>query len=430
MSRIYRSFKYSLLECLAIFPLLLWINTLVLNDYFSDLKWLYFPLSYLITATAGWLIKKNSLKLIVGVLAAGIMVYTLSLDSIWHQLIILLLLFVSSMRGFQYSQLHLANVFPIGLIWAASLPSYFISYILYRGVDYTSEQQLLTTLALVLVFFLLFLTNQEHLSKASLIRTNVKQMNKKLRFQNSLYVFFFFMIVLLITRFNFIADGFVYLLRRLFILLGMGDNKNEIIVDDPVDLVIGDLGPTNEPSLWVQILDQILTIIGISVTILVCLFILYYLLKRIPFFAKKMKTLTEKIAQLLLRLRKGRSFEQTEGYVDETESVFDLTKSVDQFIGKLKGRFNRKGNWRGLTDKQKARRLYQEVIEQGVLQGYKFYTHETAQESVARLESELIKDQALTESLASIYDQARYSSLTPSQIEDLKDQFELKGWIR
>lgn len=430
MSRIFRSIQYSLLEFLAIFPLLLWINSLLLDGYFFDFKWLYLPLSYIMTAILGWLIERNSLKVIISMLATGIIVFILPMDSIWYQVIIILLLFVTSMRGFQYSQLHLENVFPIGLIWAASLPSYFISYFFYRGVDHTSEQQLLTILALVLMFFLLFLTNQEHLSKASLVRRNVKQMNKKLRFQNSLYVFVFFMIVLFITRFNFIADGIVFLLRSLVRLLGMGNNETEIVVDEPVDLSLGDLGPPKEPSLWIQIIDQILTIVGITVAILAGLFILYQVLKRIPFIAKKIKSLTENIIQLLLRLRKGRSFEQAEGYVDETESVFDLTKSVDQFVNKFKGQFKRKTNWRALTDKQKARRIFQEVIEQAVGQGYKFYPHETAQESIARLETDLIKDQALTKSLATIYDQARYSSLTPSQIEGLKEQFERKGWIR
>lgn len=430
MKRVYRSIKFSLLEWLAIFPALLWVNTLLLDRFFTGLNWVYFPLIYLFTAILGWVIKKNNLKLIVSAIIAGIIVAFLPLESIWHQLIIFILLSVTSLRGFQYSQDNLEHVFPIGLIWTASLPCYFLSYILYRGTSSADERQLLTIFALVLMFFLLFLTNQEHLSKASLVKRNVKQMNKKLRMQNSLYVFLFFMLVLLITRFNFIANGIVFLVRKLFQLLGMESQETELGNQVEVNMDVLDLGPTKEPAFWLQILDQMIKVVGLVIAGLALLFIIYQALKRIPFFAKKIKTLTAKIIKMLLQIRKGSSFEQSEGYVDETESVFDLTKSVDQFVDKMKGRFKRKPHWRTLTDKQKARRIFHEVIECGVDQGYQFYRYETAQESLNRLEAELIQDQALTASLASVYDQSRYSSLTPSQIEDLKDEFERKGWIR
>jgi len=429
VKHVYRSIKFSLLEWLAIFPALLWINTLLLDSFFTELNWFYFPLVYLLASIGGWMIKKNSLKLIASALIAGLIVVLLPLDSVWHQLLIFMLMSAASLRGFQYSQDHLEQVFPIGLMWTASLPSYFLSYILYRGPSSVDERQLLTIFALVLLFFLLFLTNQEHLSKASLVNRNVKQMNKKMRIQNSLYVFLFFILVLLITRFNFIAAGIVYLIRKFFQLLGMGSQESELSHQVEVDMDVFDLGPTKEPALWLQILDQIIKVVGLVIAGLALLFILYQLLKRIPFFAKKIKALTEKIIQILLQIRKGRSFEQSEGYVDETESVFDLTKSVDQFVDKMRGRFKRKPNWRTLTDKQKARWIFHQVIERGVDQGYQFYRYETAQESLNRLEAELIQDRALTASLASIYDQARYSSLAPSQIDQLKMELERKGWI-
>lgn len=429
MKRVYRSIKFSLLEWLAVFPALLWVNTLLLDSFFTGLTWFYFPLVYVFTAIGGWVIKKNTLKLIVTTIIAGIIVVFLPLDLIWQQLLIFLLLSIASLRGFQYSQDNLEHVFPISFIWMASLPSYFLSYILYHGPSSVDERQLLTIFALVLLFFLLFLTNQEHLSKASLVKRNVKQMNKKLRLQNSLYVFLFFMLVLLITRFNFIANGIVYLVRKLFQLLGMDSQEAELSHQAEVDMGALDLGPTKEPALWLQILDQIIKVVGVVIAGLAFLFVIYQVLKRIPFFAKKIKALAEKIMQFLLQIRKGRSIEQSEGYVDETESVFDLTKSVDQFVDKMKGRFKRKPNWRTLTDKQKARRIFHEVIERGVDQGYQFYRYETAQESINRLEAELIQDRVLTASLAAIYDQARYSSLTPSQVEQLKNELERKGWI-
>lgn len=429
MKQIYRSIKYILLECLAIFPILLWLNTLLLKRFFDGYYWLLIPAVYILFSLVGRVLSKINHKVLLSILMTISLIFILSLDSIWQQMIMLIILFVSSLRGYQYSQEDISDVLPIGLIWSFSLPSYFISYILYRGQTFENEQQLLTTLALILLFFLLFLTNQDHLSKASLVKRQMSQMNKKLKLQNYLYVFVFFMIMLLITRYNFIASGILLLLKGLFKLLGMGKPEESITEDVIVDMEMPDLGPPPEPSRWAEIIDQILMIVGYGILIIVSLIIIYYLIKKIPFFANKIKLITEKIMEMLLRIRKGRKIEHHEAYYDETESVFDFAKSVDQFVDRFKQRFTKRINWDELSDRQKARMIYKVLIGKANKQGFEFFPYETAKEAIIRLERELIHDKELLQSLVSIYDQARYSSLTVEQIEDLKMAFERNGWL-
>ncbi|WP_440895130.1 hypothetical protein ACS127_11205 [Amphibacillus sp. Q70] len=430
MKSIFRSIQYALLEWLALFPFLLWINTLFLGDFFQDEKWIYFPIIYIAAALLGRLVKKNSLKVLIGMIIASSLIVLLSLSSYWYMFVLFVLFLILTLRGFQYGQGNPHGILPLGLIWSISLPSYFISYILYSGNVVAHQQKLLTVFALILLFCLLFLTNREHLSQASLVKSDQNQINRKMKYQNYVYVFIFFIFIFVLTRFNFLASGLVLFLRALIQLLGLFSGEEEITREvEEVEQGMPDFGVTSEPSRWTEIVDWILTIMGSVILIFVLLFALYLVLKRIPFFARKIKILTQKIVQFLLSIRKGRSFTHDQSYQDETESVFDLGKGVDQWVKKLKSRFTRGTSWSNLTDQEKARQLFREVVEEAIRQGYVFHHYETASEGIARLEQELINNEALTEWLASSYNQARYSSLTIAQIEELRAELEREGWI-
>src|SRR5690625_1469920 len=183
MRAILRSFQYAFLEWLALFPFLLWMNSLLLDNYFQGLTWFYFPIVYLVAALLGRLIIKDYLKIIIGLMIGFGFALVISIDGIWPQTFILILFSATAIRGFQYGQTKVHGIFPIGLILGLSLPAYFISYLVYRNTSVADQVQLLAILALVLLFFLLFLTNQEHLSRASLVKTNVRKMSKKLKYQ-------------------------------------------------------------------------------------------------------------------------------------------------------------------------------------------------------------------------------------------------------
>lgn len=429
MRAILRSFQYAFLEWLALFPFLLWMNSLLLDNYFQGLTWFYFPIVYLVAALLGRLIIKDYLKIIIGLMIGFGFALVISIDGIWPQTFILILFSATAIRGFQYGQTKVHGIFPIGLIWGLSLPAYFISYLVYRNTSGADQLQLLTILALVLLFFLLFLTNREHLSQASLVKTNVRKMSKKLKYQNYLYIFIFFIFILLLTEFNPIASGLVFILRWIFQLLGRTTPDTTMQPEPEMDNPgLGGLGAA-ETSRWAEIMNLIFQIIGYTALVFIVIFILYQLLKRIPFFAKKIKTFVEYIKDLLLKLRKGRSFDHDLGYEDETESVFDLGQSMDRFVDNVKSRFTRSVTWSRLTDKEKARELYRLVIKHARKEGFTYKTSETAQENINRIEEQLTADQNLTKKFAHIYDQARYSSLSIEQIDELKEEFKQIGWI-
>src|SRR5690625_5506566 len=219
MRAILRSFQYAFLEWLALFPFLLWMNSLLLDNYFQGLTWFYFPIVYLVSILFGLLIINNYLKINIGLMIGFVLAFVIPIDGIWPQTFILILFSATAIRGFQYGQIEVHGIFPIGLIWGLSLPAYFISYLVYRNSSGADQLQLLTILALVLLFFLLFLTNREHLSQASLVKTNVRTLSKKLKYQNNLYIFIFFIFILLLTEFNPIALGLVFIFIWIFQLL-------------------------------------------------------------------------------------------------------------------------------------------------------------------------------------------------------------------
>ena len=434
MKAIIRSIKYALLEWLAVFPFLLIINILLLSEYFEDINWVYFPLVYVVTALLGMIIKNDYLRLAASLIIGVGLISFMSLDGIWLPLVICLLFVVSATRGFQYGQDKVYGILPIGLIWGISLPGYFISYLIYNSMSADNQVQLLTVAALTMLFFLLFLTNQEHLSKASLVKTNFKQMNKKIKYQNYFYIFLFFLFILIITRYNPIASFLIFSLRGFFKLLGILAPENEIDTGAEFDQNQGipDLGPVSEPSLWAIILDRLLWVVGTIALIFIVGYVIYHVLKKIPFFAQKLKVLSQRIIQLLLKFKIGGSFEHDQGYQDETESVFDFGQKVNQFVGNVKLRFakaKKPDNWETLTDQEKARLLFRQVVEKAMTEGFTFRSYETAQESISRLEEKLTANELLTNKFASAYDQARYSSLTMEQIEELRNELEHNGWI-
>lgn len=428
--RVVRTIQYILLEILAIFPFLLWVNSLLLSNLFQTWNWAYIVFLYLFAALFGRAVTNSSIRLLVGAVISLGLALLLAVNVSWHIFVLFVFFFALVLRGFQYSQEHLQDVYPLNLIWTISLPSYFISYILYSGESAANQQQLLSVLALILIFFLLFLTNKDHLKRASLLKSGQKQINDKMKYQNNLSVCLFFVFILALTKYNFISSAILLFFRGIFSLLSLFSGGEDTSVEiEKVEQEIPDFMMPLEPSPWSEIIDLILMIIGRAIVIVVLLIALYLVIKKIPLFAAKCKMLIQKISSFFLDIRKGQSFDDINGYHDEAESTFDFSERINQFANKIKSHLIRRKQWSTLTDQEKVRQLFREVIEEAVKQGYPFHHYETASEALERLDNEALQNHKLAEWLMSAYNQARYSNLTVEQIEELRTELEHNDWI-
>ncbi|MGM0522489.1 MAG: DUF4129 domain-containing protein [Bacillota bacterium] len=416
-----RALLFSTLEAFSLFPIFLWINALLFNGIFEgELLLLYFTVYPLATALS--YIHHHFLWRIIYT-GSIVLLYVWIIDTSSVVVMLGVGLFVATaiQRGFLYRLADDEAVFPRTLMWTISVPSYFVSYFFFQS---STIQDWLVGSAVILIIALLLLTNHEHLKAKERRNANQTSMFLTIKRQNYVYLLVVIVGVLLLVRYNVVAAALVVLLRQVFKLLGQGEPA-ETPPEEGMGPVAMDLSnfEVNEPSLFAQIIDQVLEIIAISIFAVFVLFILYVLMKRLPGIGKKIEAIVSKLYQVLFNRRFHTSDLSTTAYEDEKEQVF----SFQEWLEKRKPSWTKgtkKVNWRELDVKSQVRFLFKQLVDEGKTRGLDYRKSQTAAEYVLSMPDDLFEQDYWKKEVTELYQKARYSTHDVQSVANYLEQLE------
>ncbi|WP_027091883.1 DUF4129 domain-containing protein [Cohnella thermotolerans] len=193
-----------------------------------------------------------------------------------------------------------------------------------------------------------------------------------------------------------------------------------------------DKGP-DHPAPWAKWMERALY--GIAGAIAVVS--IWWLAKRYLFDRAWLRTLADRLRELLAKLLTRQGPPEKPAYVDERESLLDIGKALRQATVRLWRRGARKPltlqEWDRLPARDKVRRLYRESVASGMEAGYGFRASDTPAETLAELERWYGRRDGGADSasagwlrrarrlLAELYGRARYGSreATSGELEEL-----------
>lgn len=403
-----------LIECIALFPIFMWVNGLILSEVFKGFNWFYLILFCLSGLIIGRLTENKVIKL-VGMLVVSIslIVAFFEYQSIWQAVFLFCFVNLLLYRGTLYSNVERNNILSLHVLWVFSLPIYFISYFFFRfSTNFNYDEQLLSWVGMAFVITLLFLSNSDHLKHAALSKHKEKQVEPTINRQNRIYIICLFLVVLLLTHFNIFWSIIQTILRTLFRIFSWLSPEPDHIqrqVTEPRGEDMLDHIEPSEPSLFIEIIEMILKFF--TLIILIGL-VLFALIKFVPKVYLLSKQLLHHLIKIISKVFQKHEQEAYLAYEDEKESLLDwkdwqqrVVQKTNQFIS----RFKRKPNWAKLSDKEKVRYLYKQFVLQSRRSGYECSQSETAHEFIKRVGSSGPLSKEEKDQLDLLYNEARYS---------------------
>jgi len=416
-----RALLFSTLEAFSFFPIFLWVNALLFNGIFEGERLLLYFIVYPLATALSFIHHHFLWRTVYTISIVLLFVWIIDATSMVVALGVGLFLATAIQRGFLYRLADADAVFPRTLMWIISVPSYFVSYFFFQS--HTIEDWLVGS-AVILIIALLLLTNHEHLQAKERRNANQTSMFLTIKRQNYLYLLVVIVGVLLLVRYNVVAATLVVILRQLFKLLGQGEPP-ETPPEEGMGPVAMDLSnvEVNEPSLFAQIIDQVLEIITISIFSVFVLFILYVLIKRLPGIGKKLEHVVSRLYHVLFKRRFHTTDLKTAAYEDETEQVFSFKEWLDKRKPSwTKG--TKKVNWRELDMKSQVRFLYKQLIDVGKTRGLDYRQSQTAAEYVLSMPDDVFKQDHWQKEVTDLYQKARYSTHDVQSVANYLEQLE------
>lgn len=290
---------------------------------------------------------------------------------------------------------------PILFLYFGGFTVYFICYFLYLLMYlYQPYLELYTICGIVYIAITLFYSNIEKLKSSTLSKEKKPFINKSVRRQNISYMIGFFLFILLLAFIG--RDWLWHILRAiiLFIFRDSGRRLPPMPQEERPPLVDGFFDADYNTSLIADIIYLL-----IVVTIFTFILLLFFKNIRnaiINFIKRALSRLKEMVDYFL-------SHEETHGYVDEKESVFDWEEWKKEQQTKWKnfvGRFYvPKTPWDQLTNEEKVRHMYRRVAESKLRKGE---VAKTPREILAEVTLERKGKQLLQDS----YEDVRYGEKT------------------
>ena len=422
--KIVKSIAYSSLEVLTIMPLFLWFNHLFLSQTVTSFAVLGLFIVYSSAALLGHVFISSWTRVPVACVIAYFSTVLIDFPSTWQAGLFSVVILVMSIRGFYYSQVALETVFSDAMMWVIATPTYFISYFLFQDSPYMA---LLTWGAVILMIALLFITNKSHLRAASSTDDDRGNLPQHIQRQNQWYLVGLLVVILIMTRFNFIAAGIIGLMRLFFGLLNRDIETSEetMFEDQTYQPPMPQLEVTETPP-WIELLELMLTGIAYGALFIGLLFIFYLLIKRMPKFGPAIQRIVKQVMAILFFHRSNQEDSDESAYIDEKTSVF----SFDVPFRHVKQQFNRtfkhKVNWQRLDNRMKVRYLFQVLMAHQEAVHDPYRRGETAREFIMRLNDDVIAVDGWRKQLMTVYEQARYSPEDIQVIDEWIEAYERK----
>lgn len=319
-------------------------------------------------------------------------------------------------RGMMYASQAWEELLPHSLLWIGGLGVYFVSYFIFRYVDVLNPYlNLVTVSGVVFVILTLFTSNSDHLKSTTLSKEKKPFISQTVKRQNRIFIIITIAIILLIANGRRIQEtlwnGFRGIIQWMIELLSDGEQGGNLGEDPPpapVESVLP-VVETKEPSAFAKLLEVIaMYVVYISVAIVIILLILLLMKKTRRWLIK----VFQKLLQFLRRIGgQITARDELTQYIEEKESVFDWRDWKEENQSKVKAfiqhMFKRKPKWESLSNQEKVRFVFRELIEQEMDHSV-YKAHETPREILESLKTTVEIDEKKLKKLKIAYEQARY----------------------
>ncbi|GGF90284.1 DUF4129 domain-containing protein [Paenibacillus abyssi] len=293
---------------------------------------------------------------------------------------------------------------------------YFATSVILRLVDgFEPYLPLLTWFGIAALSVTLYVLNTHNIYQETFSNVAAPAVSSSVWWHNRLQIVMLLAIALVITLFQKIEQGLLWLRDRIRAWLqGIGSEPEELVQPSAQEQLPPQL-PQMEPAepskfmIWLEKIGMVLVYLFLAALALV---LLYQIGKRAP-------VLFMKLYRVITRLFNKETEQQSkEGFVDEVETLFELKGWKERLADKLgQRRMKARSQWSdNLSNEEKVRYLYRQWLTRLIKNGYKRKTYHTPKETMREIERSNKQYQSTSGEFLSLYEQARYGH------KDVSDQ--------
>lgn len=343
-------------------------------------------------------------------------------------LIVFAMCWIVTFRAIIYAERDLEDEMTLSSLWVG-FSVYFISYFFYRYIEVlNSYLGLITWTCIFMVVTALFISNSHSLYSSTLSKQKKPFVSKVIKAKNRAFIIAMLSLIAIITNLKIVQILFLKMIevtRQVLVwLLSITKNDppdEEAIVPLPqteaLPVFVGD-GTSQLALIAEKILIFVFYVGFILITITLLVFIAIKLGPWLTTGFHWFKKFLTKIFNL-----KHRDDEQDYQYVDEKESLFNFEQwrqnKKEQANKWLKDvLFRRKPKWEDLSNPQKVRYVYRQLVTEQVKQGFVFKASHTPSQIIEAMTNQ--QHPYLT-GLLDAYGKARYGRqhLTNEEIAEV-----------
>jgi hypothetical protein len=400
-------------EFILIFPLVLLLGIYIVP---RPLLWIaHLPILFIF----GYLLrvfvqdKKRMIYLVFTILTSACSAL-LFYDNVLSYLVVFMSNCVIFYRSIQFAEREAEKLFSFSKLWMFGFPIYFIAYFLYRFIDPLSAYlNIITWAGILLVVITLFTSNSNSLKSSTLSKQKKPFVTGSIKQKNRAYILIFISIVAIITNFKdiqiFFYKATVAVISMILSFLSIFENDEPIDGSPPPNKAATPVLEGGEPSTIAVILDKIIQFAFYSLALIVSVVLIIFVGKKLGYLLKIGFKWCLKFISKIFHLD-HREHEEGIQYFDEKESLINIKKwsngkknQAKELIFHL---FNRKPKWEDLSDSEKVRYVYRQLVENNIKQGLIFKVSRTPYEIISDINKKRNQNELIT--LLESYGKARY----------------------
>jgi len=405
---------YGLVECLALFPVLLGLAILSFQQDFITIWLLYIWLTFFIS----FYIRKRFINQpqIIPVIIS-ILIYS-SLSILLFERVIAVICSIAVgifivFRGMKYAEKEIKKCLPSKLLWMIGVPLYITGYVFFLLNDrFSSHLNWLNIAGVIYIIVIVFITNKQKLEHASLSQTSPNKVNRRIQHLNRLYLVITLIILFVSSNLQsfrtLVSDSLSGAIGSL--LHGRKSPGTDPTAGieppdmDEINIKIGDGSKEIQLPEWI---NHVLIILGILILIVMFTGLLAIFIQD---FRSRIKSITSRIIQFFTKkaTNNKKVIDETR-FEDKRENVFSFKK----FQHKLKENYQNTSN----KIKKRKPKFEQMSTEKQIRYIYKYLASEVKhlekwQPSLtAREVLDLSEKQIQLNQLKRWYDDIRYGNI-------------------
>ncbi|WP_062047017.1 hypothetical protein [Bacillus sp. JCM 19034] len=206
-----------ILEYLLLFPLLLTIALLALNEDIRSL-WLFtlpfvFALAYFISTliTSNKRIVSVMTITIMSLIIGGLFCIFTSISFFLWPIFICIYTFIM-FRAFAYREYDIDDLFKVHYFWTVALPCYFVGYFFYEHIEQLNQYRDHFQVAGILTLLVtLFISNHSMLRRATYSKEKSPVIGRSLTLQNRLFMVGTIVLLFLLANLGFVRDVLIFI---------------------------------------------------------------------------------------------------------------------------------------------------------------------------------------------------------------------------